>query len=361
MTGSGSRADAAGARRALEELAVELDQDVEGTAEALGHYATAIGSTCQYADRLSLRRDDQGTTFDVVVVDEAARANPLDLLIALVRGERVVLVGDHIQLPHVLEPEVESALEEAGRSEARDLLGESLFSRLWDRLEAWHRAGDIRRTVRLTTQFRMHPELGDFISRQFYDDGLVTGIEAGDREHRFSTFSGRRAAWIDVPIRHGRERRDDRSLVRSAEVEVIHRLVGRLQAEDPEATIGVIAFYRAQALALAHRLGVPLGEGDGLRVGTVDAFQGRQFDAVVLSTVRSNRLRPTTEDGWKDRIGFLGLDNRLNVALSRVRRLQLVVGDLATLTEAPRVSACRPLGAYFEELCGGETHALRLR
>ena len=168
---------------------------------------------------------------------------------------------------------------------------------------------------------------------------------------------------MDVPWRKGKEEqeRGSTSRVRPAEVEEVRRLVDRLRQEDPAASIGIITFYKDQALRIARRLGVGLGEGDDLRVGTVDAFQGRQFDAVILSTVRANEMRGIGDKARGARIGFLALRNRLCVAMSRARKLLVVVGCKETTAgigaggraDAAGVSdgACWQLANFYTELC----------
>jgi hypothetical protein len=369
---------AEGARRALEEFARALRADLPGLASTMERYAQALGATNQQSVRAGVERDYELADHDMVIVDEAARANPLDLLIPLVRGERIILVGDPNQLPHVLESRVEEELEQDGNQEAKKILGESLFERLWRLCEQWTAADGIPRAVQLNEQYRMHPELGTFVSRNFYErrerdapldktkevrNGKV--IDPRLHEHRFPSFEGRVGAWIDVPWHLGREEqeRGSRSRVRPVEIDLVWRLVELVRREDPSASIGVITFYKDQALRIARRLGVGLGEGDALRVGTVDAFQGRQFDTVILSTVRANDIRGTDDEARTSRIGFLALPNRLCVAMSRARKLLVVVGckettaGIAPTDASPRSaapdSACWQLARFYNDVCGG--------
>ena len=348
----------AGQRRALREFAREIGLDLPGTADAISEYATGLGATCSFSARVDVPRDDGGFGFDVVVVDEAARANPLDVLVAITLGYRVILVGDPYQLPPILEAEVERELEAAGNADAKELLGRSLFEVLWERFDAWREQDAPPRVADVRRQFRMHPRIGRFISGEFYEGKLSDGVAAEERQHKFKSFEGEVAAWVDVPVGAGPEESDEAgSRYRAIEAREVVRIVELLQEEDPEARIGVVTFYKAQAALLATELGVPMGDDGPIRVGTVDAFQGRQFDAVVLSPVRANRKRPDDPDDFPDRLGFLGLKNRLNVALSRVKALQVVVGCLDTLTGDPNATACGPLKEFFKQLCAGRTYA----
>lgn len=369
-----------GARAALEDFAYRLSTDPGGLAETMKRYAQAVAASCQQSVHAGLKNEEELADHDVVIVDEAARANPLDLLIPLVRGERLILVGDPNQLPHVLEKQVEDELEQDGNAQAKELLSESLFERLWKLAERWEAEDGIPRTVQLDEQYRMHPLLGDFVSRHFYerrerDDTpdpkrrIISGIkDPAARQHRFTSFAGQVGAWIDVSHRIEEEQRrsGSTSRYRDQEVATIRRLVARLDAEDPQASVGVITFYKDQALRLARTFGVGLGEGDRLRIGTVDAFQGRQFDVVILSAVRANKIRQGGEEARRDRLGFLALRNRLCVALSRARCLVIVVGCLETIAGVPTAggtaglsdSACWQLASFYEELCGGTPYKL---
>lgn len=369
---------AEGARLALEDFARALQSDLPGLASTMERYAQALGATTQQSVRAGVDRDDELGDHDVVIVDEAARANPLDLLIPLVRGERLILVGDPNQLPHVLETKVEEELQQDGNQEARRILGESLFERLWRLCEQWTAVDGIPRIVQLNEQYRMHPALGTFVSQNFYErrnrddksdpskrveNGKVA--DPSRHQHAFESFAGRVGAWIDVPLAHGREERlrGSKSRCRGVEVDEVKRIVEMLRQEDPAASIGVITFYKDQALRIARSLDVGLGEGDDLRVGTVDAFQGRQFDAVILSTVRANNERAIADDARIARIGFLALPNRLCVAMSRARKLLLVVGckettagiphDGAAPSSATPETACWQLANFYREVCGG--------
>ena len=149
---------------------------------------------------------------------------------------------------------------------------------------------------------------------------------------------------------------------------IVRELVAALEA-DEHLTFGVIAFYSGQVRAVweeLERIGYAVREGDlftlapsvkalwtvdGLervRVGTVDAFQGREFDVVYLSTTRSQPLGAR----HAPRFGFLALPNQLCVAMSRQRRLLVVVGDSAMFTHNA-AKARVPALAAFHELTGG--------
>lgn len=355
--------------------------DLRGNPETVDHtlraYTMSLASTCQQAVSRAVveASAEQEGLFNTVIVDEAARANPLDLMIPMARARRrIILVGDHKQLPHMLDPEVErelTRLEEHGR----DRLAESLFKRFVD---LWERGGEDghRRFVRLDVQFRMHPVLGQFVSNVFYDKELRSTRPASDFAHGIARYGEVPAAWISVPRGDGGEVRRGTSWMRPAEAKVIADELARLLDEHPGLTFGVIAFYSAQAELIWEQLGrrkLAEQEGGGwaavarlrhgpdgapldrLRVGTVDAFQGMEFDVVYLSVVRSAGTRG--QGTARSRYGHLMSPNRLCVSMSRQRRLLVSVGDEAMFGPAAPAEVA-PVSRFLE-LCGEAGVVLR--
>ena len=362
-------------------------------ARAVREYASIVGATCQQAagkDMSSLKElsdleASEGIDFDTVVIDEAARANPLDLFVPMAMARRrIVLVGDHRQLPHLVQRELEDELiarQSLTESQAK-AYEQSLFERLVKQLREQEKVDNIKRVVMLDTQFRMNPTLGDFISQQFYEpEGLGvlhSGRPASDFSHDIPGYKNRCASWLDVPHSDGSEGRRGTSRVRQAEAIAIAREVKRIaDLCGPAISIGVISFYRAQCdLILEAFIEQGLAEqedgnvriartyrqtGAGeerLRVGTVDAFQGKEFDIVFLSIVRANdRVVTEQKDGVeRDRLlngkyGHLRLANRLNVAMSRQRKLLIAVGDKCMAEGAEAEEAVPALAAFLKLCC----------
>ena len=385
---------ALGADAAIAAYIDDLDSDPDAVREALEYYTVVLASTLQQAAGKQMMRVtgiDVGTpTFESVIVDEAARANPLDLFIPFSMAKRrVILVGDHRQLPHLLEPDVESQIERSVEEgtlvkETLAAVSTSLFERLWHLLRDMQQQDAIPRTVTLDAQYRMHPILGAFVSREFYeiheDGALSSPRPAADFEHSLPGYEkdGRPvvSAWLDVPAHLGSERSGS-SKSRPVEARAIAEEVRRLIDYDPRLTFGIISFYSAQVEELFNALGkVGLAErpahdrpwricdqwattlnGQGrvverLRVGTVDAFQGKEFDVVFLSAVRSNKLRGSTERDKRSKFGHLMLENRLCVAMSRQQRLLVTVGDLTFVRADDAREPLRSLYA-FSDLCRG--------
>jgi len=266
--------------------------------------------------------------FDLVVIDEACQSTEPGCWIPLLRGDRLVLAGDHCQLP----PTVVS------QAAAAEGFGTSLFERLV------HHYG-IGITRRLTVQYRMHQAIMDFSSRELYDGQLEA--HASVREHRLCDLAdvatSRLTEWplefIDTAGAGYDEELepDGESRLNRQEAELVARKVRELlDAGIAARDIAVISPYGAQVRLLREQM-----EVSGLEIDSVDGFQGREKEAVVISLVRSNP---------KGEIGFLADIRRMNVAMTRARRKLLMVGDSATLGGHPfytrLLEYCEGLGAY---------------
>lgn len=346
-----------GVRDVLEEYLYDLKNDPSGVNKMVRQYTAVLASTCQQVagKDMAIITDSPDSVFETVIIDEAARANPLDLFIPMAKAERrIILVGDHRQLPHMLEEAVERKLV-ASNEQTRDVLKLSLFERLFQQLRAREAEDGIKRTITLDTQYRMHRILGDFVSRTFYEyhgeSKINTGRHDSDFVHNIPNYEGKVAAWLDVPLQRGSEK-TGQSKSRLIEAErLAHEL--RLAMESSQnLTFGVITFYRAQVTEIWEALckeGVSERNDEGnfqvsrqweegradsgklierLRIGTVDSFQGKEFDVVFLSMTRSNDIVAREPKQYQQKYGFLLLENRLCVAMSRQKRLLIVVGDL---------------------------------
>jgi hypothetical protein len=258
--------------------------------------------------------------FDRVVLDEATQATCTASAIPLSRARSVVLAGDHRQLPPY------SATEEPPESS----YGLSLFEHLY--AGTGRRDGDTADAdegptdgavyedvgLQLRTQYRMHRDIAYLPSREFYGGSLRNG-------RAVSSLPDRRALQgFDIG---GHVETVDHSRRNHAEARLTTHLVGDLLADHdlgPE-EVGVITPYSAQVRLLRRYLDERLA-ADGVDVATVDAFQGGEKTAIVVSLVRSN--------GDGD-LGFLGRPEdgprRLNVALTRAKRYCAVVADWHTL------------------------------
>lgn len=248
-------------------------------------------------------------SFDLVVIDEACQCTVPSVWQAVLRAEKLILAGDHCQLP----PTVLSD-QAAGRG-----MKDSLMQRLIERDgESIYR--------QLTVQYRMHESIMQFSSDTFYDGKLIADVSV--RQHRLCDLPD----VIEVPITTspvefidtaGAEYEeqlepDGESKLNPKEAELVIKLIGDLiEAGVSPEEMGIIAPYAAQVRLLRGKLNVI-----GLEIDTVDGFQGREKEVIIVTMVRSNDRRE---------IGFLADTRRTNVALTRARRKLIVIGDSATL------------------------------
>jgi ATP-dependent RNA/DNA helicase IGHMBP2 len=261
--------------------------------------------------------------FDLAVIDEAAQSTEPGCWIPLGRCQRVVLAGDHCQLPATV----------LSREAAAAGYGVSLLERL-----AGLYGGQVTRL--LTVQYRMHAAIMAFSSKEFYAGKLEAAPLV--RGHRLCDLPGVRQSalteealhFIDTAGAGFDEQREPagESLSNPDEARLICRQVhALLESGLSPGDMAVIAPYSAQVRLLREQLNVA-----GLEIDSVDGFQGREKEAVLISLVRSN-----TEGD----IGFLADVRRMNVALTRARRKLLVVGNSATLAVHPFYQG---LVDYFE-------------
>lgn len=308
----------------VSDFLARLEQEYESV---VAKYSLTTAATCQSSLDW---REDNTAAYDLVIIDEAARANPLDLLIPMSMGKKIILVGDHKQLPPMLEPDVVKKLQENPEFQNIPDIETSLFQRLF---EMFFRDGISRtKAVRLEEQYRMHPEICSFVSKAFYDSALKSGVSAEARDIPYALNQGKPLVFVDVPAMLGAEMGGgNRSRFRRAEVDVVVKELQDVLRNDPGKTVGIITFYSAQSKALSEEISKNLDEEQKQRVdvGTVDAFQGKEYDYVILSSVRSNSI----ENDIQKSVGFLAKPNRLCVAFSRAKRQLIVCGDANTLKQ----------------------------
>lgn len=259
--------------------------------------ADVVGATTSMASRFATDE------FDIAVVDEATQASIPATTIPYACAERLVLAGDHKQLPPFASDELEQREAEV-----------SLFEHL---LETYD---DGARTM-LRRQYRMHEEIVAFPNDAFYDGKLETAD--GNRDWTVDGFD----PLVAYDVAEGEERTSGKSYRNPAEADIVADEVEKLRERGvPESDIGVITPYTGQISCIRNALAETDERTRGIKVNTVDSFQGSEREVILLSLVRSN--------DWNGS-GFLTFGDegkrRLNVSLTRAKRRLVVIGDWETL------------------------------
>ena len=264
----------------------------------------------------------RGRRYKTVFIDEAAQALEPSCWIPILRAERVILAGDHCQLP----PTIKSI------EAAREGLAQTLFEKCIQRQP--------QTASMLQVQYRMNEDIMRFSSRYFYHDELIAHETV--QHHALEKMNKDGIPVKLVPVDYMdtagcgfTEAQDPETLSRYNDEEAqllirqLEKLIQEIGIEDWTHTIGIITPYSAQVERLAK-----LAEASEeisvlaryITINTVDAFQGQERDIIAISFVRSNE---------KGEVGFLSDIRRTNVAMTRARKKLVMVGDSATLGTHP--------------------------
>ncbi len=263
--------------------------------------------------------------FDLCVMDEAGQTTEPEIWIPVLRSQRVVFAGDHQQLPPTI----------ISREAAQQGFGVSLLERLM------RQAGETL-SRQLQQQYRMHEQIMRFSSEEFYGGTLRAHESVAQHqltdlpEVALTDLTATTVDFIDTAGASYDEELepDGESRLNPQEAALVEQKVnGLLAAGLSMEEIAVITPYSAQMRYLRTLL-----PDERLEIDSVDGFQGREKEAVIISLVRANQT---------GEIGFLAETRRLNVALTRARRKLIVIGDSATITSHPFFQR---LVAYFEEI-----------
>jgi superfamily I DNA and/or RNA helicase len=319
-----------GARQALRAEAKAMLADArrleEQLVERIFSAARVVCATLTGLDERLLH----GYHFDRCVIDEAAQSTEPGCWIPLRYSQRLVLAGDHCQLPPTI----------LSQEAAADGLGVSLMERL---LQQADNATTLAH--QLHVQYRMHQQIMRFSSERFYGGTLAAYPAVAN--HLLcdlpgvmeSDLTATPVAFIDTAGADYSEalEPDGESRFNEGEAQMVQRKVEQLcEAGLTPAQVSIISPYSAQVRLLRDRLKAQVDQG--LEIGSIDGFQGRENEAVIISLVRSN---------GEGEIGFLADTRRMNVALTRARRKLIVIGDSATIGGH---SFYADLLAYFDQL-----------
>ncbi|KAF0047111.1 hypothetical protein F2P81_000744 [Scophthalmus maximus] len=274
--------------------------------------ADVICSTCVGAGDPRLAK----MQFRSILIDESTQATEPECMVPVVLGaKQLILVGDHCQLGPVV----------MCKKAAKAGLSQSLFERLV--------VLGIR-PIRLQVQYRMHPALSAFPSNIFYEGSLQNGVTAGDRVKKGFDFQWPQP---DKPmffyVTQGQEEiaSSGTSYLNRTEAANVEKITTRLlKAGAKPDQIGIITPYEGQRSYLVQYMqfsgSLHTKLYQEVEIASVDAFQGREKDFIILSCVRANEHQG---------IGFLNDPRRLNVALTRARYGVIIVGNPKALSKQP--------------------------
>jgi len=263
-----------------------------------------VAGTC---NRLAIDSRLRFKVFDWLILDEANKVRSNEALALMPLAKRWVMIGDLKQLPPVMEEaastfKVEQPLDEVVRDD-------SFYGWIWDRVPAGSR-------IMLPRQYRMREPIGRVVSDLFYDAKLIH--EAPHPRMPLPWPFDRELVWVDTGAQD--EYKDaQRSVANEFEVALCKDITSIIRRRVRKAKLAVIAMYNSQVNRLQSSLKGIVPPDD---IESVDAFEGRESDAVILSLVRSND---------RAAIGFLNDPNRVNVAISRAKKLLVIVGDSKTV------------------------------
>ena len=260
-------------------------------------------------------RSYKNIKFDLCIIDEASKASPTETLLPMVKSKRWIVVGDPIQLP----PFVQQGSDNKELLSKHNLTKEDLKSTLLDLLVENLPQESVKS---LNIQYRMCPEIGNLISRCFYDNQLTTG--RGNALPLQMAIKKPVTWYCTSKLERRYETSAGKSFVNHTESSYIENIIARINlvtsSSNKSLSICLLSFYSAQVNILK---GVKAKVEDTyekitITCDTVDSFQGREADICIISITRCNT---------KGQFGFINDLNRVNVALSRGKEALIIVGD----------------------------------
>jgi len=336
-----------------EEWMKVLDSNMSGFEEFLARTRPIIVGTCVGVGKPSLKIDKN--VYDWVIIDEAARCNPSELAVSMQVGKKVLLVGDHKQLPPMFD---ENVLEETAKKLGfdKEKLKKSEFQRLMESTLGKEIGYGLDR------QYRMCQPIANMISDVFYkDDGIeLKTMRTGNPDFykHIPEMLAKQVTWIDTSCGEKEayhKEGNTKSLYNPYEADTIIKLLDILSESGfflaelkksvvDEPPIGIICPYSAQKDHILHEIEKKAWHSDFrklLKVDTVDSYQGKENQIIIVSLTRNDPKLQT---------GFLKYPERINVSLSRARERLVIIGASRMWEVRPLEMPLRRVLAYIERL-----------
>ncbi len=308
----------------VKRIRLENDKDYDAFKKLYIDNANVIGVTCSGSGTAEF--EENYPEFDVAIIDEVSKATPPELILPVLKAKKLVLVGDHKQLPPMIGTDTYDEVAQQLGIEETEHMKVSLFEELYINAPSSLK-------VMLTRQYRMHSDIMDTVNRFYMEEGgLICGIPEQMRRHGCQgglIGENDHAMWIDVPRDDKyRENKSPKNFSYSNEYEVltIKNILQTMNENlrnngfEGKKEVGVITFYSNQVSLFEDELMGDFAETldkISLRTGSVDKFQGIEKPVIICSFVRNNDFGD---------IGFARDPRRINVALSRARELLMIVG-----------------------------------
>ncbi|AGY82877.1 AAA domain-containing protein [Carnobacterium inhibens] len=298
-----------------EEWASRMDVYQTSFEEAYVKSANLISATCLGIATKSNNYFSE-SEFDYLIIDEAGRASSLELLIPMIRGKKIVLVGDHKQISSDVERELMDKLTETEEIDENEIstYKASLFGLMYEKAKSSNK-------MFLDTQFRMNSDISKIVSDFYYDGKLLDADKIKERSHGLENKLIQSFYWLNTPgnMELYQESKEGSSPYNKGEIKGTINLLKWLDENiSEEKSVGVIAPYKAQTKRLEKEINKVEFNHLVVEVNTIDAFQGREKQIVIMNLVRNNP---------NNTIGFIEQDSRMNVAFSRAQEMMFVIGN----------------------------------
>lgn len=304
--------------------------------------------------------------YDWVIIDEAARSISSELAIAMQSAKRILLVGDHKQLPPLYQNEHKNViLRNLGVPKTDSVMSHVFMS---DFEKAFESSYGQQVGSSLRTQYRMAEPIGNLVSHTFYDKKLHTGLRHIPDFYRIGPIMFRTTVtWVDTSSENKKsyDRPDGTSLTNPEEVDQIIYMLREIERDldfsqkladivtDGEPAIGVICMYAAQKRALRKKFNENNWSESFkslVKIGTVDSYQGKENRIVIVSITRNSEDR-------KPR--FLKESNRINVAMSRSMDRLVIVGAITMWNKENEGLPLGKVARYIQERQGDDYTILK--